>query len=62
MRLECWALKTPNGLLKDHANPYTALKTRTFKTRKDAAAWAGTYPMYRAAPVKIVIKIEEKDF
>lgn len=62
MRVECWALQTQNGLLKDHGNPFAGFKTRTFKTRREAIKWTYVYPMYRAKPVKIVLTVSVKDF
>lgn len=60
MRVECWALKTAQGLVKDFRDPLEGFKTMTFRTKKDAIAWAQTNKAYRAVPVKITILVSIK--
>lgn len=62
MRIDCWAVQTSHGLVKDFRDPLQGFKTMTFRTKGLALAWVNSNPAYRARPVKISITISVKDF
>lgn len=62
MKIQCWGLKTRQGLVKDYGNPNAGFQTRTFKSRKAACAFLAIHPFYKAEPVKISVSVSIKEF
>lgn len=62
MRVECWAISTRPGFVRDpDRKPWHGFMAMTFRTRTAARAYleADTYLRKTAQVVRVVIKMEE---
>lgn len=62
MRVECWAIKTASGFVKDYCDPAEGFKTMTFLTRKAARKWLEEHPYFKGDTVKLIIFVQIKDY
>jgi hypothetical protein len=58
----CWAIQTPNGLVKNYDDPLVGFKTRTFKTRKIAQEYLQTHRINKGQTVKILLVVSLKEY
>lgn len=62
MRVNCWAIKTAAGLVKDYRDPTEGFKTMTFGTRKAARKWLDEHLYFKGEIVKLVVTAQVKDY
>jgi hypothetical protein len=63
MRLVCWALQDRRGRFVQHdaVVHFEAMRTVTFRTRREALLWLANDPYWRhrATPIKVNITVKE---
>ena len=62
MRVECWAIKTKPGFVKDYRDPAEGFKVMTFTTRKAARKWLEEHAYFKGDIVKLIVTAQIKDY